>query len=77
MTPRDFCYWMQGFFEINEVSQGNGKIYLDAEQTECVKNHLNMVFHHVDKTFGDEKHQKELSDLHKSFDKLGEIATNC
>ena len=40
MTSRDFCFWLQGFFEL-----GNEK-YLDELQTNMVKKHLSMVFIH-------------------------------
>lgn len=40
MTPRDFCYWLQGLFEIGEPSE------LTPRQVEIIQNHLNMVFIH-------------------------------
>ena len=44
MTSRDFCYWLQGYFELNEeLNDGRG---LGAAQTEMVKRHLAMVFKH-------------------------------
>lgn len=65
MTSRDFCYWLQGWFELNETidhREGASK-----ETLACIKNHLAMVFkHEIDPSHGDEKHQKELSDLHTS-----------
>lgn len=73
MTPRDFCYWLQGYFELtkhNRVTPG---------QIECIKNHLNMVFHHVDKTFGDKDHQDKLADLHSGKITLEDLKSevNC
>ncbi len=41
MTSRDFCYWLQGYFEIR--GQGFG---LESRQTEIIKNHLSLVFKH-------------------------------
>ena len=38
MTPRDFCYWLQGFFEIGNPEN------LSAEQISEIKNHLQLVF---------------------------------
>lgn len=38
MTSRDFCYWLQGFFEIS------GKTELTPEQTKMVEKHLHYVF---------------------------------
>lgn len=40
MTTRDFCYWLQGVFEVGKLTS------LDEEQTKIVKNHLNLVFVH-------------------------------
>jgi hypothetical protein len=41
MTSRDFCYWLQGYFEL----MGNGAPVTD-EQAEIIRNHLALVFHH-------------------------------
>lgn len=41
MTPENFCYWLQGFFEIN------GAQSLDLAQTQVVKDHLALVFNKV------------------------------
>lgn len=40
MTPRDFCFWLQGYFEIGEI-QGTT---LSATQVATIKKHLNSVF---------------------------------
>lgn len=40
MTSRDFCYWLQGHFEISKCKE------LDKPQTEMVKRHLALVFKH-------------------------------
>ena len=40
MNSIDFCFWLQGHFEIS------GSQELTKEQTEIVKNHLNLVFTH-------------------------------
>ena len=40
MNTIDFCFWLQGYFEISggkEISQ---------EQAEVIQNHLNLVFKH-------------------------------
>lgn len=61
MTSRDFCYWLQGFFEVSEVKTMNEK------QVAQVKNHLELAFkHEIDPSMGDEKHQKELNKVHHS-----------
>jgi hypothetical protein len=43
MEPRDFCYWLQGFFELH------GNSNLEDWQTQQIQNHLELVF---------EKHKK-------------------
>jgi len=41
MTTRDFCFWLQGFFEINGEDRA-----LTVEQAKMVKAHLDSVFQH-------------------------------
>ena len=45
MKPDQFCYWMQGFFEISEVQ--NEEITLTPEQVKMIRAHLNLVFFHA------------------------------
>lgn len=46
MTSREFCYWLQGMFELN------GAPSLDERQTKMIKNHLDMVFiHDIDPSY--------------------------
>lgn len=40
MRSRDFCYWLQGFFELVHTKS------LDADQTQKIRAHLAMVFAH-------------------------------
>lgn len=40
MTPRDFCYWLQGLLEVGKPEK------LDSEQLKIIENHLNLVFRH-------------------------------
>ncbi len=59
MTSRDFCYWLQGYFELS------GNIDLPKSKVKEIKNHLNLVFkHEIDPSMGDETHQQELSHIH-------------
>jgi hypothetical protein len=58
MTSRDFCYWLQGLFELQNPTT------LDARQTELIKRHLNMVFfHEIDPSFPTEQ-QASLNSIH-------------
>lgn len=59
MTSRDFCYWLQGHFEIG------GTEALRADQVALIKRHLAMVFvHEIDPSFGDAKKQEALNQAH-------------
>lgn len=59
MKSVEFCYWLQGLFELGNPQS------LDATQTDLVKRHLAMVFkHEIDPSYGNEKAQQALSALH-------------
>jgi erythromycin esterase-like protein len=45
MTSRDFCYWLQGYLEIQSAS-GVGLNALNELQVKQIKNHLALVFVH-------------------------------
>jgi hypothetical protein len=61
MQSRDFCYWLQGFFEIS--ADGS----LDQRQVKLVKDHLALVFkHEIDPSMGDKAHQDQLNKIHNS-----------
>lgn len=38
MNERDFCYWLQGMFELTNANE------LTAEQVQQIKGHLKLVF---------------------------------
>jgi hypothetical protein len=60
MTSRDFCFWLQGHFEM-EVNRGP----LTGEQVECIRNHLALVFkHEIDPSMGPPAHQAALNAVH-------------
>ncbi len=47
MTSRDFCYWLQGLFELSNPTT------LNTEQTALVRKHLSLVFkHEIDPPMG-------------------------
>lgn len=59
MRSRDFCYWLQGFFEVANPRE------ITAEQTEMIKRHLSLVFvHEIDPSMGGEDHQQVLNKVH-------------
>lgn len=65
MKSRDFCYWLQGYFEIESLVSNKPELpSLTAQQVAMIKNHLSMVFkHEIDPSFGRE--QSILDMLHK------------
>lgn len=77
MTSRDFAYWLQGFFEISGVCD------INQDQTQVIKNHLNLVFkHEIDPSITtDPKKSQELQDIHdgktKPYKPFGEGLLRC
>ncbi len=63
MTPRDFCYWLQGALEVRTPTDG-----LSATELEVIQRHLSLVFvHSIDPEAGDEKTQKKLNKIHSTI----------
>jgi hypothetical protein len=61
MNSREFCYWLQGLFEVGEPET------LDAKQVDLIKRHLNMVFvHEIDPSYPKE-HQDKLNQAHEGI----------
>lgn len=59
MKSRDFAYWLQGYFELAPAGP------LSAEQAECIKRHLALVFvHEIDPSAGPPEHQAKLDAVH-------------
>lgn len=80
MTSRDFCYWLQGLFELSPERKT-----LNAIQVELIRKHLAMVFiHEIDPSMGDKKHRAELDKAHSTKfpggflgPNLSDIKFNC
>jgi len=67
MTARDFCYWLQGYFELQ--SAGLEKVSLNLGITHnaavVIKRHLDLVFaHEIDPAAGGPEVQKKLNAIH-------------
>ncbi len=61
MKSTDFCYWLQGFFELSNSAS------IDSKQMETIKNHLHLVFkHEIDPSYGTLNEQMVLSTIHNS-----------
>ncbi len=64
MTSRDFCYWLQGYFEL---SKPQGREGLSPSQLEMIERHLAMVFkHEIDPSMGDSGVQSALDAIHEA-----------
>jgi hypothetical protein len=60
MKAQEFCYWLQGMFELSYVKM------LNAVQLETVRKHLQMVFlHDIDPSYPAEQ-QTTLNQIHSS-----------
>lgn len=71
MTARDFCYWLQGMFELGDPEN------IPAVQTKAIKNHLAMVFkHEIDPSMGPPPHQDLLKKIHSGGTGL-DLKLNC
>jgi hypothetical protein len=68
MTSRDFCFWLQGYFEVS------GEKTISGDQVETIKRHLALVFcHEIDPSMG--ANQNSLNDLHQGTNIGGEVLT--
>jgi hypothetical protein len=68
MTSRDFVYFLQGFFEINEPQT------INKQQVEIIKNHLNLVFkHEIDPSLNEGKSKEEVKELQDVHDGKKEV----
>jgi len=80
MKATEFCYWLQGFFEIvniNESGLNTGPRSLTSQQVEIIQRHLNLVFkHEIDPSY---PNQEELNKIHEGLvgDNFGEICVRC
>jgi hypothetical protein len=61
LTSRDFCFWLQGFFEVGLAPDQP----LTLAQIDVVRRHLNLVFvHEIDPSMGPPPKQKALTKIH-------------
>lgn len=63
MTPENFVYWLQGFFEISNPKE------LNEQQIEVIKNHLGLVLTNVTDDTAPEKVKdfgKRIQDIMKN-----------
>lgn len=61
MKASEFCYWLQGYFELQPESTKT----LTTEQVEIIQRHLALVFaHDIDPQAGGPAHQQQLNNIH-------------
>jgi hypothetical protein len=61
MTSRDFCFWLQGFYEIADPDT------ITPHQAQLIKRHLDMVFvHEIDPSHGGPAEQAKLNAIHNA-----------
>lgn len=66
MTARDFCYWLQGFFELSD-RPGGQNTPMTSDQVARIQAHLALVFKHEIDPSIDKKDpllKKALDDIH-------------
>jgi hypothetical protein len=65
MTARDFAYWLQGYFELQQgICENEG---FSAYQAKLIRDHLKLVFiHDIDPSAGPPDHQAKLNEAHAS-----------
>ena len=64
MTSRDFCYWLQGYFELHAPAR------IDEKETKIIQQHLSLVFkHEIDPSIdlGDPAKAAELQKIHDAI----------
>lgn len=58
MKATEFCYWLQGMFELTEVKS------LDEQQTDLIRRHLAMAFKHDIDQRPSKEEQQTLNTIH-------------
>ncbi len=74
MNTIDFCYWLQGHFEMSETDA------LSDKQVQIIKNHLNLVFkHEIDPLRDSQTTAKpgDLSSLHDYSQPNNDMLIRC
>ena len=72
MNRVNFCYWLQGYFEIANPKG------ISKEELKMIKSHLQLTFKNdIDLEYGDKSHQKKLSELHWEGRDIPSVSFNC
>jgi hypothetical protein len=77
MQARDFCFWLQGYFEIAEET-AQKPAPLTADQVDMIRRHLALVFkHEIDPSMGGEAHQTNLNKIHNQGKTIDTMVLRC
>ncbi|QIG72031.1 hypothetical protein EVB32_188 [Rhizobium phage RHph_TM39] len=77
MKATEFCYWLQGYFEINDQSSTSTPPTLNSSQVEVIKRHLQLVFvHDIDPSYPAEQ-QSKLNSIHNDTQKTTGPLMRC
>lgn len=64
MKATEFCYWLQGYFELTQQGLNYGSPSLHTDQVKCIQDHLLLVFiHDIDPSYPQEQ-QAALNAVH-------------
>jgi hypothetical protein len=67
MTSRDFCFWLQGFFEVAGERTKPEAPEIGRGQAQLIQQHLALVFkHEIDPAMGGPEKQADLNKIHNS-----------
>lgn len=78
MKATEFCYWLQGFFEIGYNHTPSSAKSLTSTQIEMIERHLEMVFaHDIDPKAGSEGHQHILQEIHDGLNTRPNLKPRC
>jgi hypothetical protein len=78
MKATDFCYWLQGYFELKKANRGAPvDLSISQQQAETIMNHLALVFKHdIDPKQGTPEHQAELQSIHDGRPQIGDAGAS-
>lgn len=77
MTSRDFCFWLQGHFELAALDDKPASAELQAARMSLIEKHLHLAFvHDIDPSMGDADHQAKLNEAHSGLKELLEKASS-
>ncbi len=71
MNTIDFCYWLQGYFEVS------GDERPTKEQVDTIKNHLNLVFRHEIDPLRESQTTTDVDTLNATHSPSNDIKLRC